>query len=130
ILKQQWNFNGVLMSDWWATYDGVAAARNGLNLEMPSGKFMNKDTLLKALKSGTISEAMIDDKIRRILRVIYRFGFDKRKVDLAIPKDNAENAEIALQIAREGIVLLKNDKHILPLSVATVKTLAVIGPNA
>jgi len=130
ILKQQWKFNGLLMSDWWATYDGVAAARGGLDLEMPSGKFMNRDTLLKALKSDRISEAMIDDKVRRILRVIFRFGFDKLKPDLAIPKDNAENAKIALQVAREGVVLLKNDGHVLPLSVANVKTLVVIGPNA
>src|SRR6267143_1075512 len=64
ILKQEWGFDGILMSDWGATHDGVAAALGGLDLEMPSPVFMNRDTLLTALKDGKISAATLDDKVR------------------------------------------------------------------
>ena len=66
ILKHDWGFDGIVMSDWDATYDGVAAANNGLDLEMPAGKFMSKATLIPAIKEGKVSESTIDDKVRRI----------------------------------------------------------------
>ena len=69
VLKGEWGFKGVLMSDWDATYDGVAAANNGLDLEMPSPRFMNAKTLLAAVKDGTVKESTIDDKVLRLLRV-------------------------------------------------------------
>ena len=75
IAKKQWGFDGVMMSDWTATHDGVAAANAGLDLEMPFGWYMNAETLIPAVKSGKVPEATIDDKIRRILRVAYRFGW-------------------------------------------------------
>ncbi|MGH9448315.1 MAG: glycoside hydrolase family 3 protein, partial [Terriglobia bacterium] len=65
ILKQDWGFRGILMSDWDATYNGIAAANAGLDLEMPSPRFMNAATLLPAIQSGKISQAIIDDKVRR-----------------------------------------------------------------
>src|SRR5438067_10154882 len=68
IAKKEWGFDGIIMSDWDSTYDGVGAANGGLDLEMPSAKFMNRATLLPAIKAGKVSEATIDDKIRRILR--------------------------------------------------------------
>src|SRR6202451_4041660 len=68
ILKKEWGFQGVLMSDWSATYDGVAAANSGLDLEMPSGVFMNRKALLPAIKAGKGSEDSIADKARRLLR--------------------------------------------------------------
>ena len=64
ILRKRWGFYGVLMSDWDATYDGVAAANNGLSLEMPSARFMNARTLLPALQSGAVTQATIDAKVR------------------------------------------------------------------
>src|SRR5205814_10117000 len=75
LLKKEWGFDGVVMSDWDATYDGVAAANAGLDVEMPSAKFMNRATLLPALKAGQVSQATIDDKVRRILRTAIRFGW-------------------------------------------------------
>ncbi len=68
VAKKDWGFDGIMMSDWNATYDGVAAANGGLDLEMPSGKFMNRETLLPAIKAGKVSEATIDEHVRRILR--------------------------------------------------------------
>jgi beta-glucosidase len=128
ILKNSWHFRGLLMSDWVSVYDGIEAAKNGLDLEMPSAEFMNKATLLPAIKNGTISEKTINDKVRRILRVIFTFGFnDNKQLDNSIAKDNAANANTALNVARGGIVLLKNEHNVLPLK--GIKTLAVIGAN-
>ncbi len=131
ILKNKWGFDGVLMSDWVSTYDGIAAAKGGLDLEMPSGAFMNRKNLLSVIKNGTLAEYVIDDKVRRILRMIFRFGFyDCIQQDTTIAKDNPQNAALALDVARNGIVLLKNQNNILPLKASEIKTLAVIGPNA
>lgn len=131
VAKKEWGFSGIMMSDWDATYDGVAAANGGLDLEMPSGKFMNRATLLPAVKSGQVSEATIDDKVRRILRTAIRFGWlDREQTDLSIPLLNQSGATVALEAARSGMVLLKNDGNLLPLDKANVKTIAVIGPDA
>jgi len=119
------------MSDWWATHDGVAAANGGLDLEMPFGYFMNEKTLLPAVKDGKVKESVIDDKIRRLLRDGYRFGWIARDpLDTSIPRYNQQGRLAALQSAREGIVLLKNQGNLLPLDPAKVKTIAVIGPDA
>jgi beta-glucosidase len=131
VLKKEWGFTGIFMSDWGATYDGVAAANAGLDLEMPSGLFMNRANLLPAIQQGRVSVATIDDKIRRILRTAIQFGwFDREQLDLAIPRYNREGDQTALQAAREGIVLLKNDGGLLPLDKHKIKTVLVIGPDA
>src|SRR5260370_42462070 len=74
ILKGQWKFDGLVMSDWDSTYDGVRAANAGLDLEMPSGKFMSREDLLPALKAAALNERAIADKVSRLLRVMFRFG--------------------------------------------------------
>ena len=131
VAKREWGFEGIMMSDWDATYDGVAAANSGLDLEMPSGKFMNRATLLPAVKSGQVSEATIDDKVRRILRTAIRFGWlDREQTDLSIPLLNERGGTVALEAARSGMVLLKNDNHLLPLDQSKIASIAVIGPDA
>src|ERR1700687_1414845 len=75
ILKKEWAFDGIVMSDWDATHDGIAAAIGALDLEMPWGKFMNRKTLLPALQEGRVSIGVVDDKVRRILRKVIEFGF-------------------------------------------------------
>jgi beta-glucosidase len=131
VLKREWGFRGILMSDWDATYDGVAAANAGLDLEMPSGKFMNRQTLLPAIQSGKVSVETINEKVRRILRAAVAFGFINHvQTDLAIPLYDQQSRETALQTAQEGAVLLKNENHLLPLDPARIHTIAVIGPNA
>ncbi len=131
ILKGDWGFKGVLMSDWLATHAGVAAANAGLDLEMPSATYMAPDTLKDALFTGKISEATIDDKVRRILRMVFSFGFydHPQQTDTSIPLDDPESDSVSLNLAREGIVLLKNDS-ILPFDLSKMKSLAIIGPNA
>jgi len=131
ILKKEWGFDGILMSDWGATHDGVAAANGGLDLEMPSPTFMNRTTLLPALKEEKISGATIDDKVRRILRKAIEFGFlDQPQTDTGIPTYSQEGRQVALEMARGSMVLLKNSANLLPLDETKVKIIAVIGPDA
>jgi beta-glucosidase len=131
ILKGDWGFDGILMSDWGATHNGVAAANAGLDLEMPSPLFMNEATLVPAIKHGTVQVATIDDKVRRILRKAIEFGFfDQPQNDGSVPVLSQEAREVALEETRSGIVLLKNSGNLLPLDKAKVKTIAVIGPDA
>lgn len=131
ILKKEWGFQGVLMSDWFATYDGVAAANSGLDLEMPSGALMNRATLLPAVRDGKVSLATIDDKVRRILRLAVKSHWlDRDQTDPTIPRYNLEGRRAALDAAEEGMVLLKNDGNVLPLNKHSIKSVAVIGPDA
>jgi beta-glucosidase len=131
VAKKDWGFTGILMSDWTSVYDGVAAANGGLDLEMPSGEFMNRATLLPAVKAGKVSEATIDDKVRRILRTAIQFGWlDRDQTDLSISKLNPEGRQVTLEAARAGMVLLKNDGSLLPLEKGKIHSIAVIGPDA
>jgi beta-glucosidase len=130
ILKQQWGFQGILMSDWDSVTEGLTAATSGLDLEMPAATFMNRKTLTEALASGKLTQAALDDKVRRILRTAIAFGFfDRPQKDASIPLDNPESRVVALKAAEEAVVLLKNN-GILPLDTARFKSIAVIGPNA
>src|SRR6266516_2999411 len=116
ILKKEWGFQGLVMSDWDATYDAVGAANAGLDLEMPACKFLNREKLLPAIKDGNVSEDTINDKVRRIVRTELEFGWpDRKQQDLSVPRLNQEGRKVALQAAREGIVLLKNQNNLLPL---------------
>lgn len=129
-LKTDWNFDGFVMSDWGATHNALAAAVGGLDLEMPSGAYMNSTNLMPYITNGTLSESVIDEKVRRILSSLFRFGFFDRDQTLgSIPLDNPETAEVSLNAARGGIVLLKNNS-ILPLLRDTIQSIAVIGDLA
>ncbi len=131
VLKGEWGFQGILMSDWDATYDGVAAANNGLDLEMPSARFMNAQTLLPAVKAGSVTEATIDDKVLRLIRTELRYGFlDRPQLDLTRSTYSVADRAVALDGALEGLTLLKNEGALLPIDPSKIKTIAVIGPDA
>lgn len=131
FMRKQLGFEGTIMSDWVATYDAVGAANGGLDIEMPTGKFMNRANLEPAIKAGKVTEATIDDKIRHILTTAMMFGWlDRPQVDPSISYVDARNAETALDAARESAVLLKNEGHLLPLDKQQVKSVLVVGPNA
>jgi beta-glucosidase len=131
VLKREWGFDGVLMSDWGATHSAMGPARGGLDLEMPSGSWMNSKNLLPAIRDGEITEQQIDDKVCRILRLIVRMGYlDRPQRDPSIPQNNPGSGRAALAIAEEGIVLLKNEKNTLPLDRTKTKKIAVLGPDA
>ena len=131
VLKGDWGFQGILMSDWDATYDGVAAANNGLDLEMPNARFMDAQTLVPAVKNGLVKESTIDDKVIRLLRAGLRYGFlDRPQWNPAYSTYSVADRAIALDGARESLTLLKNEGGVLPLDPAKIKTIAIIGPNA
>jgi beta-glucosidase len=131
ILKQEWGFDGVLMSDWDATYNTLAAANGGLDLEMPSSKYFNSASLLPLLRNGEVSGGVLDDKVRRMLRTAIRFGWlDRPQTDASISRYDVGGRSASLQGAQEGVVLLKNAAGALPLDVSKLRSLAVIGPNA
>ncbi|MHB1023026.1 MAG: beta-glucosidase [Acidobacteriaceae bacterium] len=131
IARKQWHFDGIIMSDWDATYDGVAAANGGLDLEMPYAKLMTADTLKAALQSGKVTEATIDEKVRNILRKAIEFHFlDRPQIEPSIPLESADNHAFTLKAAEESLTLLKNEGNVLPLNRQQTKTIAVIGPDA
>lgn len=126
VLRNQWGFNGMLISDWSSTYSTVGAINGGLDIEMPSAVFMNKDKIKPAIKQGLISEKTIDLKVQHIIQTLIAFDMlNSVQKDSLIALDNDESKKTALKIAREGIVLLKNEKNVLPLRGKTL----VIGPN-
>src|SRR5262249_22828354 len=97
----------------------------------PSGKFMNRATLLPAVRSGKVKEATIDEKVRRILRTAIQFGWlDREQTDTSIPRLNPDGRQVALEAARSGAVLLKNERNLRPLEKGQIKSIAVIGPDA
>ena len=131
ILKGDWGFSGFIVSDWVSTYDAIAVANGGLDLEMPSGAWMNQTNLLPAIKSGQVKLATIDDKIRRILTTYDKFGYFSEanlKQNFILDKHYVRNT--ALEAARGGMVLLKNANNALPINKDSIKRIAVIGPNA
>lgn len=129
ILKKDWGFKGMLMSDWACTYSAKEAANNGLDLEMGSKDWFNREKLLPLIASGEVTEEVINDKVRRIYGACIEMGFfDRPQLDTNIPTFNPKANKMALEEATQGIILLKNDNNILPLK--TPKTIAVIGPTA
>lgn len=127
VLKRDWKFKGLVMSDWGATHHPLRAALGGLDLEMPGGDHFTQTGVGPLVRSGQISQAVLDDKVRRLLTATMAIGaFDRKPVNAEV-KDDAESGQVALEVARRGIVLLKNQKGILPLR--SPKRIAVIGPN-
>ena len=121
ILREMWGFDGILMSDWNSVYSTVNAINSGLDLEMPGPLFFTEDKIKEALENGKISLEEIDRKVLHLLQTLSAFGLlDREQKDPAIALDNLRSKEIALNTARESIVLLKNKDNILPLNGKTV----------
>jgi beta-glucosidase len=138
ILKGEWKFKGAVISDWGAVHNTMDALENGTDVEMGTdlsqhpidyGQFFMGDTVISLVKSGAVPESVIDDKVRRILRVM----FWTHLMDPNRPKgafDTKGHQEVARKVAEEGIVLLKDEHQLLPLSTGNIHTIAVIGANA
>jgi beta-glucosidase len=132
VLKKEWGFTGAVISDWSGTHDTKQAVFNGLDLEMGSNGAYDDFYLAKpfrdGLKAGTYPLALLDDKVRRNLRMLIATGaLDGRRPGAINTK---EHLAVALRAAAEGIVLLKNNGGLLPLDPAKATTIAVIGDNA
>ena len=131
ILKREWGFKGLVVSDWVSTHSTVDAANHGLDLEMPVGNVFSMENLKKAIQDGKVSEQTINEKVKRILWVKEMAGLFNNDFPRDTTVLTAEpHKKLALDLALESIVLLKNDMSILPLDLNKIKKIAVIGPNA
>ncbi len=131
ILKQEWDFDGLVMSDWFGTKSTVAAVNNGLDLEMPGPPVWRGQQVLTAIEAGDIKDGAIDAATRRILRIIIRSGaFEQTAQHPEQAINTPSHRALIRTTAAESMVLLKNEGNILPLNEDTLKTLAIIGPNA
>lgn len=131
ILKKRWGFQGFVVSDWGAVQSTVDTANAGCDLEMPTGKFMHREALLREIAAGKISQETIDDKVRRILRVMFLSGlFDRAGRESSEKLDLSAHAALSRAAAIESTVLLKNEGGLLPLNPGKIRSVAVIGPNA
>ena len=128
ILRGEWGFKGFTVSDWGGTHSTMGAALHGLNVQMTGDNYLGQP-VIDSIKAGVLSEKVVDDKVRELLRV--RFAVEPIAEDQANTKlaSRPESRQAALDIARKSIVLLKNDDSLLPVS-KSVKKIAVIGQNA
>jgi beta-glucosidase len=118
------------MSDYNAIHDGLSAALAGCDVDLPAGNFMNVQNLIPFI-SDPLSVVTIDDKVRRILRDVVSFGYlDRQQLDPSIPLDDPFSETAALNVAREGIILLKDEHNLLPLQQHEVHSVAVVGAIA
>lgn len=141
ILKTDWKFDGAVITDWGGAHDDKQAALNGLDIEMGTGTdglttssqssydyYHLANPFLKAVKAGEVSTDILNEKARRVLRLIFRTSMSPNRPwgSFVTP----EHSKAASQVAREGIVLLKNDQQILPVDVKLYKKILVVGDNA
>lgn len=128
VIKGEWEFPGFIVSDWRAVHSTKALVA-GLDIEMPGpGKHLHRQGVLDAIDAGLIDMAALDDRVRRLLRLLLAYGEPEAASD-GTGLDTEENRAVALAVAEESIVLLKNEGGLLPLDRATRKIL-VVGPNA
>jgi len=141
ILKGEWKFDGTFITDWGSAHSTDEAAINGLDIEMGSwtnglswgissayDNYYLAQPFLKKIKSGALSESLLDEKVRRILRLNFRTNMDRNRP--YGKKLTPEHKAIALQVAEEGIVLLKNENKFFPIEKGRYTKIAVIGENA
>lgn len=134
ILKEQWGFDGVLLTDWNVDINTRDAAMYGLDLEMGTNVNDYEDyflakPLLRMIERGEVPESVLDDKVRRILRLQLQIGMmDPNRQTGA--RNTETHRQSAQTIAENGIVLLKNERQVLPLQQAQLKKVLVMGPNA
>jgi len=141
ILKGNWGFDGVLVTDWGSAHNTDEAAKYGLDIEMGSwtngltwglssayDNYYLAQPFLKKIKKGELSESLLDDKVRRILLLNFRTNMDRNRP--YGKKLTPEHKALALQVAEEGIVLLKNEKQFFPIPKNRYTRIAVIGENA
>ncbi|MET0291993.1 MAG: glycoside hydrolase family 3 C-terminal domain-containing protein [Steroidobacteraceae bacterium] len=135
VLKGEWGFDGVLMSDWGAVQTTTEAANGGTDLEMPGPPRYFGGNLFAATRSWRVEQPVIDEAARRMVRLVERTGGLDAKAVAHKPgqrrdSGSAAHRGIAQQVAEEAIVLLRNEGGVLPLERGKARRIAVIGPNA
>ncbi|TMB82314.1 MAG: beta-glucosidase, partial [Chloroflexi bacterium] len=131
VLRWEWGFDGVVVSDWFFSVKSTAASLNaGLDLEMPFPRWRG-EKLLEAVERGEVTEATIDRSVRRLLQLLVKAGlFEHREQGPEQALDLPEHRALIREAGAEGIVLLKNERNLLTLQPEHFTSLAMIGPNA
>jgi beta-glucosidase len=131
VLKRGWGFDGLVMSDWGGVHETARTINAGNDLEMPGRGYMAPDKVKDAIARGLTTQAQVDANVTRIVRTILRSGVVNgiKKPNPALVNSDAHR-EVALKAAQEGIVLLKNERQLLPLDASTIRSIALIGPAA
>jgi beta-glucosidase len=130
VLKGEWGFDGLVMSDWFGTY-GPDIVAGGLDLEMPGPTRWMGQYALDAVQQGRVSEAAIDDKLYRLLLTMQRTGaLDQPELQAETSHNRPAHRQVARQAATEAVVLLKNERAVLPLDASQIGSIAVIGAPA
>ncbi len=131
VLKTEWRFDGLVVSDWGAVHSTLPTVRAGLDLEMPDHKFLDKASLATAVERGEVSWPTIDASVKRLLRLLERTGvLDGDTAGDPGARDGVAHRALARTAAARSLVLLRNEGGALPLDRAHLRSLAVIGPNA
>ena len=127
ILREEWGFKGMTVSDWGGTHSTMGAMLHGLNVQMTGSNYLGQP-VIDSIATGALTEAQVDEKVRQILRVRYAIEAVPEDVANTVMTSQPECQKIALEVAEKAIVLLKND-GVLPIK-PEVKKIAVIGQNA
>ncbi|KAF9870932.1 hypothetical protein CkaCkLH20_11604 [Colletotrichum karsti] len=128
ILRQEWKWDGLVMSDWFGTYSTSEAVNAGLDLEMPGPARWRGQLLTWALLCRKVKESTIDDRVRNLLNLINKVHPALEYLPDENHGDTEEKRQICRKVASDSIVLLKNEREVLPLDASSNKTLGLIGP--
>ncbi|HEY9483093.1 MAG TPA: glycoside hydrolase family 3 C-terminal domain-containing protein [Micromonosporaceae bacterium] len=133
MLKQEWGFDGAIVSDWTAARDTVADARGGLDIAMPAANNPWGEKLVAAVRSGAVAQGLIDDKVRRVLRLAARVGAWDAVAPAVAPEDRSATVDgvaLAREVATRSFVLAANRDETLPLDASALSSVALIGLGA
>ena len=141
ILKGEWGFDGVLVTDWGSAHDTKEAALNGLDIEMGSwtngltwgesfayDNYFMAQPYLEMIRKGELPESSLDEKVKRVLRLNFRTNMNRNRPYGSFATQ--EHADVARKVAEQGIVLMKNEKNFFPIGQNKYKKIVVIGENA
>jgi beta-glucosidase len=124
ILRKEWGYDGLVISDWGAVHDRIEALKAGLDLEMPGPTRVNSEKIMKAIEKKELEESILDHSLKRILKTVFKAKENKITVDFD------KHDEIAKKAAEESIVLMKNENNLLPIDFDRLNSITVIGEMA
>ncbi len=131
VLRDEWGFDGLVMTDWWSVYDALRVIKSGTNLEMPHGDTLNVVTVKNLLSAGLIEEHEIDRMVQGTLTSFFKMGlYDREQQDDSALGFGGWHNEVSLETSRKSMTLLRNEGKLLPLDRDSVKNIVLIGRNA
>jgi len=131
VLRDEWGFDGLVMTDWWSVYDPMRVIRAGVDLEMPHADYLHEPAVRRLIDAGLVGEDEIDRMVEHTLGRFFRFGFyDRDQTDPDALGFGGWHDEVSLETARKGMVLLRNESGFLPLDPDETRRVVLLGSNA